>query len=308
MSELVQIDGTANPVAPFDFAKTLKFLRGFPPTLGLRLVVGNCLYKANRLNGHILLFRVSAGGTIQQPSLHWTAILHKSEDPTEVEREALEWLRFFLGWSDDLAEFYQLAQQDPQFAPIAQALYGYHQVKFPSPFEAAVWTIVSQRNQASVARGMYQMLLKDLGHRITKDGFDYWAFPGPEEIAPLEVSDLPTALQPMRRGEYLLDAARAFATADTHFLRRGPLTAVEDWLRRIKGIGPWSARFILLRALGRTHVRPEDDRFVVEAASRIYGEGRRLMASEVGRLATGYGAWRGYWAHYLWLAARFPFE
>ena len=282
MSELVQIDGTANPVAPFDFVKTLKFLRGFPPTLGLRLVVGDCIHKAHRVNGRTVLFCISASGTVQHPSLHYSLYLHKGEDPVEVTRERVEWLSFFLGWDDDLGAFYDLAQQDPQFAPIAQALYGYHQVKFPSPFEAAVWTIVSQRNQASVARGMYQMLLKDLGHRITKDGFDYWAFPGSEEIAPLEVSDLPTALQPMRRGEYLLDAARAFATADTHFLRRGPLTAVEDWLRGIKGIGPWSARFILLRALGRTHVRPEDDRFVVEAASRIYGEGRRLMASEVG--------------------------
>jgi DNA-3-methyladenine glycosylase II len=93
-------------------------------------------------------------------------------------------------------------------------------------------------------------------------------------------------------------------TANPAFLRSGPVNAVEDWLRGIKGIGPWSARFVLLRALGRTYVHPEDDRFVIDAASLVYGEGRRLTPLEVGTLADAYGAWKGYWAHYLWLAVR----
>ena len=304
MSHLHRIDGTASPAAPFDFAKTLDFLRRFPPTFGLNMVVGNCVHKAQRINGRTVLFRISARGTVQQPFLHYTVDLHKAQDLAEAEKEAIEWLRFFLGWDDDLHEFYELAEHDPYFAPIACALYGYHHVKFPSPFEAAVWAIVSQRNQATVARGMHQALLKGLGHRISRYGLDYWAFPEAQEVAPLEVSDLPTSLRPMRRGEYILDAARAFATANPAFLRSGPVNAVEDWLRGIKGIGPWSARFVLLRALGRTYVHPEDDRFVIDAASLVYGEGRRLTPLEVGTLADAYGAWKGYWAHYLWLAVR----
>ena len=162
MSHLHRIDGTASPAAPFDFAKTLDFLRRFPPTFGLNMVVGNCVHKAQRINGRTVLFRISARGTVQQPFLHYTVDLHKAQDLAEAEKEAIEWLRFFLGWDDDLHEFYELAEHDPYFAPIARALYGYHHVKFPSPFEAAVWAIVSQRNQATVARGMHQALLKGL--------------------------------------------------------------------------------------------------------------------------------------------------
>ena len=109
-----------------------------------------------------------------------------------IEQDAAWWLRWLLGLDDDLADFYGLAQNDPCFAPVVRELNGYHQMKFGSPFEAATWAIVSHRTRMPTARKVYKSLLKTLGHRIRLEGYDYWAFPDPEEVAPLREADLPT--------------------------------------------------------------------------------------------------------------------
>ena len=299
MAAHYRIEGTTNPCLPFEFARALDMLKGFPPTLGLRLVVGNGFYQAARIMERTVLFHVRGCNTPEGPVLLYTLHSHEFERSADLGEQAVHWLRAFLSLDDDLEEFYRLAQGDPGFAPVVQQLHGYHPVKFGSPFEAAAWAIVSQRNRMSTARRMYQNLLKTLGHCIRLEGHDYWAFPDPEEVAPLSEAALPPSFQSLRRGEYVLDAARAFAAVDYDFLRSAPDAGLEHWLRGIRGIGPWSARFVLLRALGRYAVFPEDDRTIIGAASLVYGGGLTLTPREVRRIAEGYGSSRGYWAHYL---------
>jgi len=100
-----------------------------------------------------------------------------------------------------------------------------------------------------------------------------------------------------RRTEYLRAAAWAFGDVDDGWLRSAPYDEVEAWLRGITGIGAWSASFILLRGLGRMERVPVGERRLLEAARRIYG--RDLSEEGLHRIAEGYGAWQGYWAHYL---------
>ncbi len=299
MTRVRTIEGATAALPPFDFAKTLDFLRGFPPTLGKFLVVGDGLYWAARVTGNTVLFHVRSKRAAPDGVLDYT--LHTAEPGgTEgIEQDAVGWLRWLLSLDDDLGDFYGLAQNDPCFAPVLRELNGYRQVKFGSPFEAAAWSIVSQRNRISTARKLYQSLLQTLGHRISLEGRDYWAFPDPQEIAALGDADLPSALHGLRRGEYILDAAKAFALATPDFLRRSPDAELEEWLRGIRGIGPWSARFIMLRALGRYQGLPENERGLTRAASLVYGAGATLTPQDVEIISNGYGQWRGYWAHYL---------
>ena len=238
MTSVWTIEGTTAAVVPFDFAKTLDFLRGFPPTLGKLLVVGDGLYWAARVTGRTVLFHVQSNCAATDGIVDYTLHIDGPGGTEGIEQDAVWWLRWLLSLDDDLGEFYGLAKNDLCFAPVVRELNGYHQVKFGSPLEAATWAIVSQWNRLSTARDLYQSVLKTLGHRIRLEGHDFWAFPDPQEVAQLEEADLPFSLRGLRRGEYILDAARAFASVTPDFLGSAPDAGLEEWLRGIRGIGP----------------------------------------------------------------------
>src|SRR5207248_11684583 len=93
--------------------------------------------------------------------------------------------------------------------------------------------------------------------------------------------------------------ARAFSEVNEEFLKTAPDEEIEAWLRNIKGIGEWSAKFIMVRGLGRMEYIPLTETRLLEAASKVYGHGKELGREELKRLAERYGIWQGYWAHYL---------
>ena len=70
-------------------------------------------------------------------------------------------------------------------------------------------------------------------------------------------------------------------------------------MRDIKGIGAWSAAFILIRGRGRMEALPTGEARHAEIVSRLYFAGKSATAAEVARIAAPYGEWQGYWAHYL---------
>ena len=293
--------GIINAAPPFDFAKSLDYLRQFPPP-ALYLDLGNDSFKkAFRIQGQTLLASVSSNGDSERPVLEYT--LYSSHPVSdELESATVDRLCSFLSLDDDLEGFYSLAAQDPQFQPIAQALFGYHPVKFQSPFEAAVWAIVSQRNRSNQARNMFRRLVDRFGYDIELNGVTCRAFPEPQDIAGCNEGDLAYVANNLRRAEFLLDAARAFALARPDFFTIGEYSEVEAWLRGITGIGPWSASFILLRGLGRSESIPLPDQRFLDAASRVYGAGLTLPTSDILRIARRYHPWQGYWAHYLRIA------
>jgi DNA-3-methyladenine glycosylase II len=131
-----QIQGTLIPTAPFDFNKSLEFIGQFRPAMGEQRTDDNCLTKAISIDGTVVVFRVHSIGTSDAPEL---AYVLYSEQPLDenLHQVVRERTTFFLSLDDDLRPFYAIGEEDPSFEPVVQALYGYHQVKFLTPFEKA---------------------------------------------------------------------------------------------------------------------------------------------------------------------------
>ena len=296
---------------PFDFGKTLAYLRAFPPTAMDQAVADDSFIKAFQVQGRTVAASVE-GSTEQssnekhtasdETSLNYTLYSAKAIS-ADLEAAFAARLSSMLSLSDDLTPFYVLAEKDSKFQPILQSLYGYHPVRFQSGFEAAVWAILSQRNRMATARNMYRSLVRSFGHSVEVDGITCWAFPEPEELAGCNEGDLAFVARNLRRGEFLIDVARSFAMAPPDFLESAEYQEVDDWLRGINGIGPWSASFVLWRGLGRSQTVPLPDRAFLDAASRVYGDGITLSDEEVLRIARRFYPWQGYWAHYLRIGA-----
>jgi DNA-3-methyladenine glycosylase II len=290
--------GTLTPTPPFDFDRSLNFLGVFMPTKQEQTISSHTLAKAISIDGQTIVFQLVSIGTTKNPELEY--ILFSAEPITEeTENAVVERMTFFLSLKDDLQPFYRIGREDADFAPTIELLYGYHQVKFLTPFENACWAVLTQRNPMKMAQKTKQALIEKYGNHLEVDGNVYRAFPEPIQIAVADYDEILKLIRNDRRAEYLIATARAFSEADEEFLKTAPDEAVEAWLRNIKGIGEWSATFIMIRGLGRMEYVPLTETRLLEAASKVYGHGKELGREGLKRLAERYGPWQGYWAHYL---------
>jgi DNA-3-methyladenine glycosylase II len=103
-----------------------------------------------------------------------------------------------------------------------------------------------------------------------------------------------------RKAEYLAATVKAFNNVDEEWLRNAPYDDVYSWLTEIKGIGPWSAHFVLIRGLGRMERLSTIDGELAVAAGKIYtGKEEPMDEKDVRSIAEKYGKWQGYWSYYL---------
>ena len=95
---------------------------------------------------------------------------------------------------------------------------------------------------------MKENIVKKLGGQIKVKGVEYFSFPEPSNLVAASV-ELPQLVSNKRKTEYLSGVANAFSKIDEQWLRIAPYDEVYDWLTDIKGVGVWSANFIMIRGL-----------------------------------------------------------
>jgi len=294
-------EGFLSPRTPFDFSKSLDFLRAFPPMRDDQKIDEFSLTRAVCIGGQTVGFNVRSTGTIKSPRLKYALNSDRSLTPG-VRDAVVDRIGFFLSLADDLEQFYRIGYGDVDFAPVLQRLYGLHQVKFLTPFESACWAVLSQRYPAAAAQRTKQAITEKFGTSLEMNGQRYVAFPEPYRLAYVNEGDLDALVRNQRKAQFLIGVAKAFAEKDERFLRTAKYDQVEKWLSEIQGIGEWSSRLILLRGLGRMEKIAVEKR-LLRAASNVYGRGRTLTQNVLDQMAEKYGPWKGYWAYYLRTAA-----
>jgi DNA-3-methyladenine glycosylase II len=295
------VTGALTPRPPFDFAKTFGFLKAFTPTAGEQTLADETAIKAITLRGQAVAFQLRGAGTLEQPHLTYTLF---SERPLSDEEHAAiaDRVRFFLSLDDDLQPFYAIGRADPSFAPVIERFYGLHQPKFLTPFEIACWAVLGQRIPMPIAHRIKLALVERFGTSISVNGETYRAFPEPEQLAAVDPAALATVVRNERKLEYLQAVTQFFQEVDESFLRAGDYEQVAARLRDIRGIGEWSAHFILVRGLGRMERVSSVDQELAKAAAKLYNNGQPLTSAELQRLFERYGAMQGYWAYYARIA------
>jgi DNA-3-methyladenine glycosylase II len=290
-------------VAPFDFGRSLAFLRGFSPMHGEQTVTKDSLTKAFLVGARPVVARVhqpedgaapAIGYELWSPSATHTP---RAVAPG-VERAVVDRLRRFLGADEDLAPFYALAADDPPMARLTERLHGLHHVTFPSAFEAACWGLLYQRIPLSRARDMKRAIVRAFGATVVHEGAELPVFPDASTMARVGEPELGALLGPGRRARAIAAIARAFAAVDESWLRAAPIAEVRAWLRSIYGVGEFTSGFVLYRALGRFDGATLFSPHLVEAAGRVYG--RAMTAADMRRACARYASWGGHWMLYLW--------
>lgn len=242
------------PVAPFRLDLTVWTLRRRPHNLIDRWD-GETYRRTLALAGGPAEIAVVQSGSPASPRL--TVTVDDRPLAPKRKREVTATLERLLGYRIDLAAFYQLASDDPDLGPLAHRFVGMKPPRFPSVFEGIVNAIACQQLTLTVGIHLLNRLADNYG--LSTPGGRH-AFPRPEDLAELT----PEALRPLgfshHKGRAILELARAEAVGhaldDLQALPDGEALAR---LAELRGIGRWTAEYVLLRCLGRLHVFPGDD-------------------------------------------------
>jgi DNA-3-methyladenine glycosylase II len=303
---LYSFEGKLKPVAPFDFSKSMEFLSDFSPMQNEQGVKSGGFTKAVQVNGQTVGFEVTDEGTVENPKLTFTAY-SETKFTDQTKESVANRISFFLSLQDNLKEFYEIAKTDQYIQPAIKQFYGHKQVKFLTPFEIACWAILAQRIPLNVARKMKENIVKKAGGKITLKDNEYFSFPEASTLAAAS-AELPLLVPNKRKAEYLSGVAEAFCKVDEQWLRTAPYDEVHDWLTGIKGIGDWSANFVMIRGLGRMEELSNIEPQLALDVGRVYGGKQEPMQNEgVCEIAARYGKWKGYWAYYLRIYAEFAY-
>jgi DNA-3-methyladenine glycosylase II len=166
-----------------------------------------------------------------------------------------------LGLSADLASFYHLAAQDGRLHPLAERWRGFKPPQFPTLFEALVNAIACQQLSLTMGIHLLNRLATAYGPALPGKKESGPAFPRPADLAGLEPDDLRVLGFSRNKSMALIELARGFRDGLGNLEGLDSLEKSEAMSRllALRGIGRWSAEYVLLRGLGRWSVFPGDD-------------------------------------------------
>jgi len=98
------------------------------------------------------------------------------------------------------------------------------------------------------------------------------------------------------RADAIRTLARAVVDGRVHFRTEQTLAAFEESLVALPGIGPWTAHYVAMRALGQPDAFPAADLILRRAA----GNGETLSTRAVEAMSEAWRPWRAYAVMLLW--------
>lgn len=215
--------------------------------------------RALNLGGRAVTVQVGQRGRPGQQNLIVNVLTPGEQTAAEcasIERQLVR----VLGLDVDLSEFYQVAERDPGVGVLAHRMRGVKPPRFPSLFEALVNAIANQQLSLEVGIELLNRFTEAFGEHPADD-HDLVAFPAPEAVLGGSIGGLRGLGFSTRKAEYLMSCADAVATGeiDEVRLRSSDRAEATQTLMGVRGIGRWSAEYVLLRGLGRIDVFPADD-------------------------------------------------
>ncbi|MDN5708561.1 MAG: DNA-3-methyladenine glycosylase [Planococcus sp. (in: firmicutes)] len=281
--------------ADFNFAECLAILGRSDQEL-LHTIKEELITKLLAIEDELVLFDLSHSGE----ALH-IEFLHRS--PSEQGKQAA--IRYVIEWFDletDLQPFYAMAASDPVLREVVENHAGLRVMGMPDLFEAFAWAITGQQINLTFAYTLKRRLIEHFGTSLTVDGVDYWAFPSAETIASLEVDQLRTLQFSGRKAEYIIGIARELS--DGRLFKDELLEKTEQQVEKqlvaIRGVGPWSAHYVMMKCLRFNSAFPISDVGLHNALKHQLGLEQKPSIGEIEALAENWAGWQAYATFYLW--------
>lgn len=255
-------------------AATARFTRwGDDP---VNVVVDDAYHRAIRSDDGVVAYRARQVG----------AIAIELDGPDEAAAD-LRWrLADGLPWEPVV----ESAKRDERVQELVDEHPGYRPPMDPDPFEALVQAITAQQVNLRWAVTTRRRLVESFARPIRAFGLDLFPFPTATALSGAEPEQLRDLQFTWRKAEYIIGVATSFEAGALDGLADLSNDEAIDTLTALRGIGRWTADWILARCLARPNAVAAGDLGVRKAVSHDWlGRSDLLAEAEVRSVAEEWG-------------------
>jgi DNA-3-methyladenine glycosylase II len=204
-----------------------------------------------------------------------------------------------LGLNIDPATFFDFVGEDPLMGPLVRRK---PQLRIPQAatvFEALTWAVIGQQINLPFAITLRRNFIRMAGlpHR---DGL--WCYPEAAAVAGIEPEDLTPYQFSRSKAETLVRVARMIDSGELRLdgLKAKTQAEIEAALLAVKGIGPWTVNYTLLRGFALEDCSLDGDAGIRNAIHRLTGSDIKPTAAEIQLFLANYQPHRTMAAAHLW--------
>lgn len=288
------------PLPPFRLDLTAWVLRRRPNNLVDRWD-GETYRRVLRPAGQPVEVAVRQTGSVDAPRLE--VLARGPELMPDLGETIQRSVETMLGTSVDLSAFQALAAGDPALGELAERLRGAKPTRYPTVFEGLVNAIACQQITLTFGQQILGRLIEECGAVIELDGERRYAFPDPRELLTVSPERLKELKLSGAKVRALLELSRGLVegTIDLNGLEALDDAEVLQRLLALRGVGRWTAEYVMLRALGRLHIFPGDDVGGQNNLRKWLKLDERLDYAGVQRVLAAWKDWAGLLYFYLLL-------
>ncbi|WP_264776738.1 DNA-3-methyladenine glycosylase 2 family protein [Deinococcus aetherius] len=204
-----------------------------------------------------------------------------------------------LGLHADPLRFEAQVGREADLRPLIEDRRGLRFPLLTDPFDALVWAILGQQVSFARACTLRFRLVERWGQPVAGG---LYALPSPEALARLGAADLLPLGLTRARAETLIGAALAVADGRLPLaaLEAQSVTRIERLLLAVRGIGPWTAHYVLMHGYGFPDCVPLGDSGLGESLKRFFALGTRPTHPEMARLMRRFAPYRSLATLRLW--------
>ena len=216
---------------------------------------------------------------------------------------ASEALHNILGLRIDPAPFLAMARDDPLLGAVARRHGGLRVVQSASVFEALTWAIIGQQINLPFAIALRRSFIKQAGRRHSSGLFCY---PEAHDVAAIDIDDLLRQKFSRAKAQTLLRLASLVVDGSVSLSREADIASTSATLLAIKGIGPWTVNYALLRGYGYADCSLHGDVAIRSALQRLLGEEDKPSMARTEALLAQWAPQRTMAAALLWASLAPP--
>lgn len=222
----------------------------------------------------------------------------------EVEwKEIHHYVRRFFDLDRDLKPFYNQVKADSLLSPLVAQYAGLRLVRMPDFFEAICWSILGQQINLNFAYQLKLAFAQRYGQLVPgTEHSGLYLFPHPEKVASLDIETLREIKFSRQKANYIIGIARSIVEGDldVEALYHLETEVLHKQLVALRGIGNWTANYLMMKVFGIPSAFPIEDVGLHNAVKMGLDWERKPTLEELRTMAEAWRGWEAYATFYLW--------